>query len=159
MNFQDVGAVGELVGGIAVIATLIYLSVQVRQANVSTHRNMYAQAATATSEFWLTLAREDQLYETFTSMLRAPETLDERDLHRGYLVMDSYLSLMESYYLHNKQYSEHLSQERWGRILRRMFSTPGGVLYWQTRNTSFHTEFAQYIDTFISRDAAPKPSA
>ena len=31
MTIQDLGAVGELVGGAAVIATLIYLAVQVRQ--------------------------------------------------------------------------------------------------------------------------------
>ena len=153
MNIQDLGAIGEIIGGIAVIATLIYLSIQVRQANVSTHRNMYAQAATATSEFWLALARDYELNETFTSMLRAPGDLGERDLNRAHLVMDSYLSLMESYYLHNKEYGEQLSQERWGRILSRMLATPGGRNYWKLRRSSFHAEFAQYLDAFVQSNA------
>ena len=153
MNIQDLGAIGEIIGGIAVIATLIYLSVQVRQANVSTHRNMYAQAATATSDFWLALARDYELYETFTSMLRVPEDLGDRDLDRAHLVMDSYLSLMESYYLHNKEYGEQLSQERWGRILSRMLATPGGRNYWELRRSSFHAEFSGYLDGFVQSDA------
>ena len=33
MNWEAIGAVGELVGGVAVIATLIYLSLQIRQTN------------------------------------------------------------------------------------------------------------------------------
>jgi hypothetical protein len=153
MTIQDFGAIGEIVGGIAVIATLIYLSVQLRQANISTHRNMYAQAATAISDFWLSLARDYELYETFISMLRAPDTLNDQDLHKGYLVMDSYLSLMESYYLHNKEYGEELSQQRWGRQLQRMFEAPGGQQYWTLRRSSFHAEFAEYIDSLISDGA------
>ena len=79
-------------------------------------------------------------------MLRDPEDLTEHDQNRGYLVMDSYLSLMESYYLHNREYGEDLSQERWGRMLRRMFDTPGGRKYWEKRRASFHAEFAKYLD-------------
>ena len=130
MTIQDLGAIGELVGGAAVIATLIYLAIQVKQSNVSTHRNMYAQGATAISNYWLTLAKDPELYRTFTSMLRNPESLSRQELDQGYLVMDSYLSLMESYYLHNAEYGEEISQQRWARILRRMLSLTGGQKYW-----------------------------
>ena len=33
MNWEAIGAVGELAGGVAVIATLIYLALQIRQTN------------------------------------------------------------------------------------------------------------------------------
>ena len=35
MNWDAIGAVGEVVGAIAVIATLVYLSLQIRQQNKS----------------------------------------------------------------------------------------------------------------------------
>ena len=153
MNLQDLGAIGEVIGGVAVVATLAYLAVQVRQANITTHRNMYAQAARDISDFWLSLAKDHALYASLTTMLRAPETLSEQNLNQGYLVMDSYLSLMESYYLHNKQYGELLSQERWGRMLRRMLRMQGGRGYWTVRSASFHPEFVTYIDGLIENDA------
>ena len=71
--------------------------------------------------------------------------------------MDSYLTLMESYYLHNQQYGEKLSQERWERILARMFSTPGGNEYWHRRRFAYHDEFAAYIDTLLSPPEPPAP--
>ena len=152
MTIQDLGAIGELVGGAAVIATLIYLAIQVKQSNVSTHRNMYAQGATAISNYWLTLAKDPELYRTFTSMLRNPESLSRQELDQGYLVMDSYLSLMESYYLHNTEYGEEISQQRWARILRRMLSLTGGQKYWSERRSSFHDQFATYVDQITAND-------
>ncbi len=35
MNIMELGAIGELVGGVAVIASLIYLSLQIRQSNAT----------------------------------------------------------------------------------------------------------------------------
>ena len=150
MNIQDFGAIGEIVGGIAVIATLMYLSVQIRQSNTSTHRQMYAQAATAISEFWLALAKDEELYDLYLKMMREPQSLQPTQLGRGQLVLDSYLSLMESYFLHNSEYKEQLSQERWERILRQMLNTPGGRVYWPNRQKYFHEKFRLYIDELIS---------
>ena len=36
MDIMELGAIGELVGGVAVIATLVYLAIQVRQSNANT---------------------------------------------------------------------------------------------------------------------------
>ena len=33
MDIMELGAIGELVGGVAVLVTLIYLAVQIRQGN------------------------------------------------------------------------------------------------------------------------------
>ena len=57
IDIQDLGSIGEIVGAIAVIATLVYLSRQIAQSNSATHRQVYSQAATAVSEFWLNLAK------------------------------------------------------------------------------------------------------
>lgn len=150
MNIQDLAAIGEFVGGIAVLATLIYLALQVRQTNIATHRSIYAEAATTISDFWLSLAKDPALHGNFIDTLRESDELSEHDRDRGYLVMDSYLSLMESYFLHNRQYGERQSQERWRRTLTRLFGTPGARTYWRRRRWSFHDEFATYVDGIIA---------
>ena len=40
MNWEAIGAVGETVGGIGVIVTLIYLAIQVRQNTRNIHDNV-----------------------------------------------------------------------------------------------------------------------
>lgn len=150
MTIQDFGALGEVIGGIAVIVTLIYLGLQIRQFNIATHRQMYASAAEKISDYWLSLAKDFELYELYGRMLRDPEELSRQESARAYLVLDSYLTLMESYYLHNRQYGETLSQERWKRILARIFATPGGQQYWLRRRMAFQDEFARYLDAIIA---------
>ena len=43
MNLLELGALGELIGGIAVILTLLYLAVQVRQNTISLKTSAYQQ--------------------------------------------------------------------------------------------------------------------
>ena len=53
MNILELGAIGELVGGVAVMVTLIYLAVQVRQ-NTKIVRASSMQAPTDSSSTFLT---------------------------------------------------------------------------------------------------------
>ena len=46
MNVMELGAIGELVGGVAVIASLIYLAVQVRQGNREARSESIRELAT-----------------------------------------------------------------------------------------------------------------
>ena len=45
MSIMELGALGEFIGAIAVVATLVYLALQVRQSSKSTESNAIAQAA------------------------------------------------------------------------------------------------------------------
>lgn len=159
MTIQDLGALGEIIGAVAVIITLIYLAVQLRQSNRATHRLMYSNAAEKVSDFWANLASNIELFELYTRMLTDPDGLSRQESERAYLVLDAFLSLMESYYLHNRQYGETLSQERWERILERIFASPGGRQYWARRRFAFQREFADYLDGIVESAASATASA
>ena len=45
MNIMELGAIGELVGGAAVLATLVYLAMQVRQSTSQSEQNAVISAA------------------------------------------------------------------------------------------------------------------
>ena len=153
MTIQDWGAIGEIVGGVAVLVTLVYLAIQLRQSNLATHRNTYASAAETISNFWLDLARDPELFRRYQTSLRAPDSLAAEEREQGFLVLDAYMSLMEAYYLHNRAYGERLSQARWKRSLTHLVNMPGGRAYWPTRRAAFHEEFARYVDDLMSDDA------
>ncbi len=64
MNIMELGAIGELVGGFAVIGSLIYVGLQVRQSNdhtrqtIDLERNQANRSMTqAMAEVWATLER------------------------------------------------------------------------------------------------------
>lgn len=158
MTIQNWVYLSEIVSAAAVVITLAYVALQIKQTNTATHRQMYIAAATGLSDYWRALAQDYPLYELFVSMLRSPTELSRTEKGRAYIVMDSYLTLMESYFLHNRQYGEKLSQERWERILSRLFGTPGGQEYWQRRRFGYHDKFADYIDSLLSQPPAAPPA-
>ena len=58
MNWDAIGAVGETIGAIAVIATLIYLASQIRQLKQQTAQNTMQHIADSMNQFMDTLASE-----------------------------------------------------------------------------------------------------
>jgi len=154
-TIQDWGALGEIIGGLAVLFTIFYLALQLRRSTRATHRQTYQAAADSVARFALDLAHDPELQGLFRIGLRSPETLSEPDLFRAFSVLDAYRALMESFYLHNLEFDEVLSQERWQRILSRILSTPGGALYWKNRKWQYHAQFASYMDS-LARDLSPE---
>jgi len=126
MTIQEWGAIGEAVGGAAVLFTLVYLALQLRRTTRVSHRQTYSAAAEAMSRFSFNLARDPELHSVYRRGLFAPESLDSGELLQAQTVLESYFALMEGNYLHNVEYGQKLPQERWSRILRRMLSMPGG---------------------------------
>ncbi len=104
MTIQDWGAIGELVGGVAVIVTLIYLALQVRQNTRQFSRNV---EATQLAVFERSVESGDRLRELF---LLHPDLLAL--LLKGY---DSYKELDKS------------EKIRFGMLLRNIFSAAQGA--------------------------------
>ena len=48
MSFQELGSLGELVGALAVLATLVYLAMQTRQTRIAAEQSAYFSQNQAT---------------------------------------------------------------------------------------------------------------
>ncbi len=63
MTIQDLGALGELLGSVAVLATLIYLALQTRQNTMAISAQLDAARISSTLQLGLTLATSTELQE------------------------------------------------------------------------------------------------
>ena len=63
MDIQTFGNIGDFVGGLGVIASLIYLAVQIRQNTRAVRSSSYHQAAEQTWNYCLALAQDGSLAE------------------------------------------------------------------------------------------------
>jgi hypothetical protein len=146
MTLQDWGAVGEILGGVAVVLTLGYLAVQLKRSARATHRQTYHASAEAIAKLQFDLAQDAALHQLYRRALSEPDTLSADERLQAFYVLDSFFSLMEAFYLHNTEFREVASQERWTRILTRLLATPGGARYWSERRWQYHVDFARYVD-------------
>ncbi len=131
MTLQDWGAFGELVGGVAVIATLIYLAVQTRQ----TRRAAMAQAPQWISDGyrnWFATPRQDPDFAKIVlRFVRTWSELDPIDQLRVHLYgaemivhLDAVLTLRE------QGLSDDDSVDAWVDNSLGLILTPGGLEWW-----------------------------
>ena len=89
MNWEAIGAIGELVGGVAVIATLIYLAIQVKHSKALLERNesialsqMFQARADARTNVVLAQAQSGKA-ELISSVSGRPDLVDRLEGYRA----------------------------------------------------------------------------
>ena len=152
MDWDAIGAIGEAIGGVAVIASLIYLAIQVRVNSDQVERNTKAQVAL--TEF----SSDERAQQNALAILNNP-TLAEL-VHRGNLGQELpeldamryrewVRSLMGSHQTFFMAYSAGLESEAmwnyWKRTFSQLLSTPGFAAAWKQLEPLFDEEFRAYI--------------
>ena len=78
MTLQDLGNLGEFIGAIAVVISLVYLAAQIRQNTRALHGSSYAQSA---EQLWLVnlaIAQDRDLARIWTEFVAGePLTLED----------------------------------------------------------------------------------
>lgn len=152
MDIMELGAVGELVGGVAVVATLIYLALQVRQgANAATSSAMGS---------WLSdynyVAMELVKDEGFTEIVRHGlsdfEKLSGNEQMRIHGWMTTHILNAQNLFLELKEGTTHprLAQPTLA-FNSRMLKTPGGRLWWDSGRSIWAPEFILHIDGLMEK--------
>ena len=65
MTIQDLGALGELIGSVAVLATLVYLTIQMRQNTMSIRAQVEAAIMSTRIQFQLASASSKEIGEAW----------------------------------------------------------------------------------------------
>ena len=81
MNWDAISAVGEIVGATAVIATLIYLSRQIREASIQLAVTSATDSNLLYNDAFAPIYGSLENQRIWTLGLRAPDELNEDELH------------------------------------------------------------------------------
>lgn len=145
LNWDAIAAVGEILGAVAVLVTVAYLAVQVRQNTASVGTATHESALSGFNEINLAIAQSEELASIFQRGLYDPESLSEVDGVRFAFIMralsNQYFKVLR---LHD---SGALSMADWGPYAReagQIYRTPGGQI--------FRSEHANYADLFSAMD-------
>ena len=65
MSIQDLGSVGELVGAVAVVLSLLYLATQIRQNTQATRASSYEDVAQGVRAFMALIAQDEGLAQIY----------------------------------------------------------------------------------------------
>ena len=149
MNWDAIGAVGELVGAAAVVITLIYLSSQLRQ-NTRTIRLSSTKAITEElQEAFSLLASDQSLAEVFTEAAKKTN-LEGTNRVRYYTWSSNLLRVYENAFLQERDNA--MDNAHWEGMTRMMIDVTKMAAfddYWQNRKHWLSTDFQQHMESEI----------
>ena len=79
MTLDQLGNIGELVGGIAVVASLIYVGVQLKQSAKVTRASVRQSIASRAGEAQFLVAQNDELLAVVTKLFRQEKLSPQED--------------------------------------------------------------------------------
>lgn len=152
MNWDAIGAVGEILGALAVFCTLVYLAVQIRQNTNAVRASGVDAAISKVNDVREALFSNEQLTKIYVQGSKDPESLDEEAIFRYRLLVHNILLAESNVYA---QYTlTGLSESNWETqllIVIRVISTPGGTWFWKNHKYEFEVTFRKEVDDALSR--------
>ena len=88
MNWDALGAIGEILGAIAVVATIVYLARQVKDNSTQVKLNPTQSYAALIQDAWLPVYNNEDTIRVWHQGCDAPETMTPNELRTFYLFMD-----------------------------------------------------------------------
>ena len=150
MTIQEMGAAGELIGGIAVIFTLIYLALQIRQNTIAVRLSTLHDVKDTIRETNLLMAEQGDLAEIVFEGLGDLEKLTGAPRARFYTWAHNLFLGYENLYL---QYiGGALDSHHWSGMAQHMTdvsNVPGMQAYWADRRHWFTEEFQNYWENEV----------
>jgi len=147
MNWEAISAVGEIVSAAAVVITLIYLAVQVRQGTKATQAVSIQTASAQDQDFLLTVGADPLTARMWTKYLTDPDSLSDDEKMQGALLLGAVMRRLENIYLQKCLGS--ISEEGWQSrqsLFLGIAQSPGYSVYLNSLPASLiGKEFLEYM--------------
>jgi hypothetical protein len=150
MTLSDLASIGTLISGLAVLASLIYLGLQVRQ-NTNHSRALIQQGRAArNAEFNLRLAEFD-FSDGIDKCFAGDPDVSDRDLRRYlFLTRANVLSFEDSFLQHREGLMEGPAFEHFQRVVQIAMHGHGFRAAWKLMRPTFGSDFGAYMDKLAS---------
>jgi hypothetical protein len=155
VTLEDLGNIGEFLGAIGVIASLVYLAIQIRQNTRSIRSATYQSSTRDIVQLSDQMSQDPELTRIWFEGLRGFDSMSQDDRRRFAAYMMGAYRRYESMLYQTQQ--GLLEQEWWegvGNNLEDMTLQPGTQAWWTEASHLFRPEFQQFVDGIIEKNRA-----
>ena len=158
MTIQDWGALGEIIGALAVVLSLVYLAIQIRQNNRQLAHSAKAheistleqniEAANRARELMIL---NPEVADLFLRGLNGMEGLDRNERFRFDLLMRNTMnSLQGAYQKHLAMGGDPKDFEKVGSLIDSIIGNPGARRWIASVEADWRPQFREYVDQRIA---------
>ena len=153
MNWDAIGAMGEIIGAIAVVTSLIYLAVQIRTQNRESRISAMHDISVGFREVLAQFSSEDAC-ALFIKANKDYDSLTDVEAQRLIVLTGQFFRAFEEAYI---QFDEgRLDERSWNATTRyylKIFSAPAMQGCWQLRRSFLDERFVNFVDSNQEPDA------
>ena len=151
MNWEAIGAIGEFVGALAVVLTLVYLALQVRQNTTGMRVAAKLEITKQFADYTDLLLLNPKLLELNLKAMQGAQLEELEQAQFNILLVRANWNFSSMFFQYRAQ---RLSQEEWheSQVLIDMYCTsPGYREYWEENSYRFSPDFVDYIDERMAK--------
>ena len=151
MAIQDLGAIGEILGAIAVVASLLYLAAQIRQSSKIAKAST-TQALLGNSVQMNTAAAGD-VAPVMVKVLSGKELTPEEEYRYFSALLAAFAQSWQAHHQHMNQMLEPEVFEAYERRTLSYLANPKARQFWRSNRFRFSETFCDYVDALAERAA------
>lgn len=154
MDWDAIGAIGEVAGAAGVILSLLYLAVQIRSNTKATRRQNAHNHYAAAREMWGQIASNNDIASMWRRGLIEPENLDPDERVRFMLLMHAGASVAEEDFYARRE--KDLPAWVSGVLSTGFFEvvrTPGFAFYFAERKHWMSKEFRKKVESEMNTES------
>ena len=147
------GAIAEVVGAVGVIASLVYLAIQIRQNTDMVAANTFQAISSTSTNLVTNMFQTPELIDALLQVVNQPEEMSQRDI----LILDLYFRALTRnfenyYYQHQKGFLDDEIWTGYVKALMEMLNLDVGKEYWGRNKQLFGKSYAEFIDRQLLED-------
>jgi hypothetical protein len=154
MNWEAVGAISEMVGSAAVVITIAYLAVQVKQSGKSARSATTNQSRAAVTDVLTGISVDTEASRIYARGVKDPNSLDAEERVRFDLIIYQTLRSAETLFWESREglLGGEIWEAQW-RTQRYLLNTTGGRQSWERQKSFLSTSFTKWVDRNLENPA------
>jgi len=167
VTLEDSYFISQIAAALGIMASLIFVGIQVRQGNEQARKHEAARRADASqavhdnfANFYLTLASNLQGTEAAAKGLKDPDSMTDGESMGLFSGLIAVMSYTQSAFF--KWREGDLSDDIWRSWQNSNLSfltSPGGKRFWEGRKSNFAPDFVEYVDAHLIDQNLPSSFA
>ena len=160
MNWEAIGAVGEILGALGVIISLGYLAGQIRGNTRALRRTASHDAVSGLNHWFAEVTRSTEFAATFSRGLEGFGSLSPEEASWFRIMLFQFFKVAEDMHF---QYVEGVLDdgqwEGWSFLYGQYLASPGGREYWALVRPMFSPGFRAFYETLQPSDSFERVGA
>lgn len=151
MNIGELANYAEVIGGVAVLISLIYVAIQIRQNTAVVRTSNYADLSFKVSEFNQMIAENDELADIYTRGTESYQNLSEIEQIRFNMTVSRLMQAIQAmFHLRQRGYIDSkLAQTNFDSVAL-FLAAPGLQEWWQANSQWWESEFQHFVNGLIA---------